>query len=147
MDNSPSARDQAASLEAEHQRLLLLLEHTRDALSDSATTQEEIVASLQELTNSLQVHFKAEEAEKGFLSEIVAEAPQTAQEAELLRREHNAMRQELQQMQELAGQGGNDWKRILARRFEAFAQRLHAHERHEHWLLMDTISRDVAARD
>lgn len=124
-----------------------LASFSRSLSTISATQSPSVVAvragtaACEHLEAVLLAHFRYEEAEAGFFSEVLEMAPTLARDLDALRGDHPRLAEELARVAEdarWAGLSGEAWRRV-AGRFDSFAQHLERHEHAEDLLVADAL--------
>ena len=117
-----------------------------EPLAEQATLT---LGELEQLAHQLAEHFTREEAPDGIFAKALTRAPRLERRVLALRRQHEPLGAELEQVLEDAGYAGlapDAWQRV-AKALAAFARALRAHERAEDRLIADAYLEDLGGGD
>lgn len=147
MQNGQINHDAAVML-AEHERLRILFQEMRIALSERRLKPALMVDFVTDFVQHVLAHFEHEEAD-GYFVDIVVVAPRLNGQVEMLRRQHDLFREGLADLRDLAdcALGIESWWRALESRFHDFADRFEKHEHAENDLFQEAYERDIGAED
>ncbi len=148
MSDMDSERDPFELLLEEHTKLRGLLSDLRDKLAQRSGAFREVVDTIQQLGDQIDVHFHAEEASDCF-PELVNTAPRVSDRVAILLAEHGELRAEVHQIvQGAKSRSGTaeDWEQ-LASQVEVFTGKLMAHERAENELVQEVFTDDIGSKD
>ncbi|NLX56787.1 MAG: hemerythrin domain-containing protein [Planctomycetaceae bacterium] len=147
MSDMNSERNSFVPLE-EHTKLRRLLSDLKDKLAQQSAAFREVVDTIQQLGDQIDVHFHAEEASDCF-PELVNTAPRVSNRVATLLAEHDELRAEMHQIvQGTRSRSGTaeDWEQ-LASQVEVFTGKLMAHERAENELVQEVFTDDIGSKD
>jgi len=145
--DQPAGGDFRKILET-HRELMQLLDRIDRALSDRASSAEDVVAMLGQLGDRLIKHFELEE-EGGYFAEALTGAPRLIARANDLLRQHPKMSAEARELVELSDRVSDpeQWWATTRDRFQAFRAALLEHEQREDGLVQEAYQRDLGAQD
>jgi iron-sulfur cluster repair protein YtfE (RIC family) len=137
---------------AEHRDLFNLMHSVQSAFAaagpPTAEWRAHVAESLHDLRDHLGDHF-AQEEQGGFLEEAMTRVPRLSSAVRSIVAQHPALLTELDRVIETLGivtAGADSWPRA-AQAFEAFANRMTAHERSENAVVQEGYNEDLGLVD